>query len=81
MILINPPLLYFGMEWVSFYFFFLIPKNLFNKINISPNLFDFQGDSCCFSFSLGAIKRILEEELPGVYVKSIRIGNDVVEVN
>ncbi|KAK0168978.1 hypothetical protein PV327_002734 [Microctonus hyperodae] len=37
------------------------------------------GDSCCFSFSLGKIKNILENEIPGVYVKSIKIGNDVVE--
>ncbi|XP_015108676.1 palmitoyl-protein thioesterase 1 [Diachasma alloeum] len=37
------------------------------------------GDSCCFSFSLGQIKTIIEEEIPGVYVKSVRIGDDVVE--
>ncbi|KAK0174038.1 hypothetical protein PV328_007156 [Microctonus aethiopoides] len=37
------------------------------------------GDSCCFSFSLGKIKNIIENEIPGVYVKSIKIGNDVVE--
>ncbi|XP_011343245.2 palmitoyl-protein thioesterase 1 [Ooceraea biroi] len=37
------------------------------------------GDSCCFSFSLGKIKEILESEIPGVYVNSIRIGNDAVE--
>ncbi|XP_076296628.1 palmitoyl-protein thioesterase 1 [Lasioglossum baleicum] len=37
------------------------------------------GDSCCFSFSLGAIKKLIEEKLPGVHVYSIRIGNNVVE--
>ncbi|XP_008544079.1 palmitoyl-protein thioesterase 1 [Microplitis demolitor] len=37
------------------------------------------GDSCCFSFSLGQIKKIIEEEIPDVYVKSIRIGNNVIE--
>lgn len=38
------------------------------------------GDSCCFSFSLGAIKNIIEEEIPGIYVKSVKIGNNVIEV-
>ncbi|XP_051157128.1 palmitoyl-protein thioesterase 1 [Leptopilina boulardi] len=37
------------------------------------------GDSCCFSFSLGAIKKILENEIPGVEVISIRIGRDTAE--
>ncbi|KAG8040705.1 hypothetical protein G9C98_002701 [Cotesia typhae] len=37
------------------------------------------GDSCCFSFSLGAIKNIIEEEIPGIYVKSVKIGNNVIE--
>ncbi|XP_043280933.1 palmitoyl-protein thioesterase 1 [Venturia canescens] len=37
------------------------------------------GDSCCFSFSLGQIKIILEEQIPNVYVKSIRIGNNEME--
>ncbi|XP_014481216.1 PREDICTED: palmitoyl-protein thioesterase 1 [Dinoponera quadriceps] len=37
------------------------------------------GDSCCFSFSLGRIKHFLEDEIPKVYVKSIRIGNDITQ--
>ncbi|KAJ8664775.1 hypothetical protein QAD02_006437 [Eretmocerus hayati] len=37
------------------------------------------GDSCCFSYSLGQIKNILEARIPGVYVKSIKIGNNLVE--
>ncbi|XP_015517839.2 palmitoyl-protein thioesterase 1 [Neodiprion lecontei] len=37
------------------------------------------GDSCCFSFSLGQIKKILEVHLTGVYVKSIRIGGSEIE--
>jgi len=40
----------------------------------------FAGDSCCFSFSLGKIQQILEDEIPGVYVHSIRIGNNEIEV-
>nr|XP_033336904.1 palmitoyl-protein thioesterase 1 [Megalopta genalis] len=37
------------------------------------------GDSCCFSFSLGSIKKLIEDTLPNVYVYSIRIGNNVME--
>lgn len=40
----------------------------------------FAGDSCCFSFSLGKIQEILQNELPGVYVNSIRIGDNIIEV-
>ncbi|EFA11379.1 palmitoyl-protein thioesterase 1 [Tribolium castaneum] len=36
------------------------------------------GDSCCFSFSLGAVKQKLEELLPGVHVVSLRIGTSEV---
>lgn len=37
------------------------------------------GDTCCFSFSLGSFKIFLEKTIPGVYVLSLRIGNDTVE--
>nr|AHH80648.1 thioesterase-Ap [Antheraea pernyi] len=37
------------------------------------------GDTCCFSFSLGSFKIFLERNIPGVYVLSLRIGNDTVE--
>ncbi|XP_011697667.1 PREDICTED: palmitoyl-protein thioesterase 1 [Wasmannia auropunctata] len=37
------------------------------------------GDSCCFSFSLGKIQQIIQDEIPGVYVHSIRIGNNEIE--
>uniref|UniRef100_A0A182QYH0 Palmitoyl-protein thioesterase 1 n=1 Tax=Anopheles farauti TaxID=69004 RepID=A0A182QYH0_9DIPT len=36
------------------------------------------GDTCCFPFSLGGVKRFLESEI-GVYVKSIEIGNSITE--
>lgn len=36
------------------------------------------GDTCCFPFSLGGVKKFLESEI-GVYVKSIEIGNSIVE--
>ena len=32
------------------------------------------GDNCCHSFSMGAIKEMLEKALPGVHVNSLMIG-------
>lgn len=30
---------------------------------------------------MGAIKKMVEEEIPGIYVLSLKIGQTVVEVN
>lgn len=38
------------------------------------------GDSCCNPLSMGAVKKMVEEEIPGVYVLSLRIGQTVFEV-
>ena len=38
------------------------------------------GDSCCNPLSLGRIQKLIEKEVPGIYVHSIRIGSDIVEV-
>ncbi|XP_011315005.1 palmitoyl-protein thioesterase 1 [Fopius arisanus] len=65
------------------FLFFLINDyqytRVFGLIPVPVVLWHGMGDSCCFSFSLGQIKTIIEEEIPGVYVKSVRIGDDVVE--
>jgi len=37
------------------------------------------GDTCCFPFSMGAIKEALEQSLPGVYVYSVMMGSNIVE--
>jgi len=37
------------------------------------------GDTCCYSFSMGAVKNSIEAAIPGVYVNSIMIGTDIVE--
>ncbi|CAD7090235.1 unnamed protein product [Hermetia illucens] len=37
------------------------------------------GDTCCFPFSLGSIKKILQEKIEGVYVKSLKIGGNLIE--
>lgn len=39
------------------------------------------GDSCCNPLSMGAVKKMVEEEVPGVYVLSLMIGKNVIEVN
>ena len=38
------------------------------------------GDSCCNPLSMGSIKRMLEEKIPGIYVRSLMIGDSIIEV-
>jgi len=35
------------------------------------------GDTCCYPFSMGAIKKLIEQQLPGIYVYSIEIGKSI----
>ncbi|KAJ8306162.1 hypothetical protein KUTeg_016707 [Tegillarca granosa] len=37
------------------------------------------GDSCCNPLSMGSIKKLIEEQVKGVYVKSLEIGSNVAE--
>lgn len=37
------------------------------------------GDTCCVSVSLGSFKLFLEKNIPGVYVNSLRVGNNTIE--
>ncbi|KAG8451642.1 hypothetical protein GDO86_003728 [Hymenochirus boettgeri] len=37
------------------------------------------GDSCCNPFSMGAVKKMVERQIPGIYVLSLRIGNSITE--
>ncbi|XP_065198973.1 palmitoyl-protein thioesterase 1-like [Sycon ciliatum] len=37
------------------------------------------GDSCCNPLSMGSIKKAFESALPGVYVRSLEIGDSVVK--
>ncbi|KAM4797382.1 palmitoyl-protein thioesterase 1 [Rhinophrynus dorsalis] len=37
------------------------------------------GDSCCNPLSMGAIKKMVEKQIPGIYVLSLEIGNSVIE--
>jgi len=37
------------------------------------------GDSCCNPFSMGSVKKLLESQIPGVYVLSLMIGGNAIE--
>uniref|UniRef100_A0A023G3E2 Palmitoyl-protein thioesterase 1 n=1 Tax=Amblyomma triste TaxID=251400 RepID=A0A023G3E2_AMBTT len=37
------------------------------------------GDSCCNPLSLGGFKKFLETSIPGVYVNSLQIGNNMID--
>ncbi|KAM7449542.1 Palmitoyl-protein thioesterase 1 [Porites harrisoni] len=37
------------------------------------------GDSCCNPLSMGSIKSMLESKIPGIYVRSLMIGNNIIE--
>uniref|UniRef100_A0A3Q2HGX2 Palmitoyl-protein thioesterase 1 n=1 Tax=Equus caballus TaxID=9796 RepID=A0A3Q2HGX2_HORSE len=37
------------------------------------------GDSCCNPLSMGAIKKMVEKKIPGIYVLSLEIGKTVME--
>lgn len=54
-------------------------KNATSDSPVPIVLWHGMGDSCCFSFSLGRVQQILQDQIPGVYVSSIRIGKSVVE--
>ena len=37
------------------------------------------GDSCCNPWSMGAVKKMMEKNLEGVYVHSLEIGDSVIQ--
>ncbi|XP_070619975.1 palmitoyl-protein thioesterase 1 [Erythrolamprus reginae] len=37
------------------------------------------GDSCCNPISMGYIKKMVEEKIPGIYVLSLRIGSSLID--
>ncbi|XP_063168453.1 palmitoyl-protein thioesterase 1 [Candoia aspera] len=37
------------------------------------------GDSCCNPMSMGYVKKIVEEKIPGIYVLSLMIGSNLIE--
>lgn len=55
------------------------PLNKIIKFTLMFNCVS-EGDSCCNPLSMGAIKKMVEEEVPGIYVQSLMIGNSVLQV-
>ena len=43
-------------------------------------LFFSVGDSCCNPLSMGSIKSMLEKKISGVYVRSLMIGDSILQV-
>lgn len=37
------------------------------------------GDSCCNPISLGPLIKTVEKQVPGIYVRSIQIGDNILE--
>jgi len=35
------------------------------------------GDTCCYNFSMGRIKQMIEDKIPGIYVYSIEVGDSI----
>jgi hypothetical protein len=71
-----------GMEWVCI---FLLSFNSICVVSVLFSLsFNFvlvTGDFCCNPISLGRIKTIIEDSVPGIYVNSLKIGSSIVEVS
>nr|ACO15203.1 Palmitoyl-protein thioesterase 1 precursor [Caligus clemensi] len=37
------------------------------------------GDSCCNPLSMGSVKAVIKREIPGIYVKSLMIGDNIIQ--
>uniref|UniRef100_G1RN99 Palmitoyl-protein thioesterase 1 n=1 Tax=Nomascus leucogenys TaxID=61853 RepID=G1RN99_NOMLE len=46
----------------------------------SPPASSYQRDSCCNPLSMGAVKKMVEKKIPGIYVLSLEIGKTLMEV-
>uniref|UniRef100_G3NDR8 Palmitoyl-protein thioesterase 1 n=2 Tax=Gasterosteus aculeatus aculeatus TaxID=481459 RepID=G3NDR8_GASAC len=55
------------------------PVHKSNNGTVPLVLWHGMGDSCCNPLSMGAIKKMIEEEISGIYVISLMIGKNVVQ--
>lgn len=62
---------------VPFLFLFMDSEALKKLINV----FFIVGDFCCNPLSLGRIKTVIEDSVPGIYVNSLKIGSSIVEAS
>jgi len=61
---------------------FVVIMCAYSSIAASPRpvvMWHGMGDTCCNPFSLGAIQKLIEKQIPGIFVHSIQIGNNSVE--
>lgn len=71
--------------WASFFVFASVLLSFYGSVvqgDDQPTpivMWHGMGDSCCFDFSLGAIKKKLFASIPGVYVNSLQIGDSVTQ--
>lgn len=56
------------MEWVSC-----------NLITEKVRTLWFLGDCCCNPLSMGSVKKLFEEQIPGVYVHSLQLGSSITK--
>lgn len=53
--------------------------NINNNAAVLPVvLWHGMGDTCCLPFSLGSIRKLIEEHTNGTYVRSLKIGSNAV---
>uniref|UniRef100_A0A0N4ZPF7 Palmitoyl-protein thioesterase 1 n=1 Tax=Parastrongyloides trichosuri TaxID=131310 RepID=A0A0N4ZPF7_PARTI len=55
---------------------YLLKKN-YQNVSLPVVIWHGMGDSCCNPLSIGWIKSIIQKQLPGVYVHSLMIGDNV----
>jgi hypothetical protein len=53
--------------------YFIVPVHLKYILLIA-------GDSCCNPLSLGSLKSLIEKQIPGIYIHSLMIGENVFAV-
>ncbi|XP_067862628.1 palmitoyl-protein thioesterase 1-like [Heptranchias perlo] len=73
-----------GGGWFVLLFFFVLEtvswKTARNSTEPPPVvIWHGMGDSCCNPLSMGFIKKLVEQKIPGIYVLSLEIGNSIAE--
>ncbi|CAB3399103.1 unnamed protein product [Caenorhabditis bovis] len=52
-----------------------LTKTAGKNVNVPVVLWHGMGDFCCNPLSMGSVKKLLEQEIPGVYVHSLQLGS------
>lgn len=68
------------LKW-GIFFVFLHLKLTLGGEPLPIVLWHGMGDSCCNPFSMGSVVKYFEESIPGVYVNSLMIGDNVIQVS